>query len=306
ESGPATAVAAIIQGGVPSTGLSVNDERREVLDRHLAQTLRLAEDVEAGTVPQPDVVIWPENAVDIDPNSDRSVADALTAAARAVNAPLVIGAIIDAPGDPSRIANVGIVWDPESGPGEMYVKRHPVPFGEYIPFRSLVAPLVGRLDRVPRDMAPGQEAGVLQAGNVRLGDVICFEVAYDDVVHDAVTAGGRVIVVQTNNATFAGLGQPEQQVAMSRLRAVEHGRAVLVAATSGISAVIGADGSVVAEIGESDVGYLIQTVPLRDTLTMADRVGAVPEWILAALGLLAIGWAALRHRGVRSSITDSA
>jgi len=306
ESGPATAVAAIIQGGVPSTGLSVNDERREVLDRHLAQTLRLAEDVEAGTVPQPDVVIWPENAVDIDPNSDRSVADALTAAARAVNAPLVIGAIIDAPGDPSRIANVGIVWDPDSGPGQMYVKRHPVPFGEYIPFRSLVAPLVGRLDRVPRDMAPGQEAGVLQAGNVRLGDVICFEVAYDDVVHDAVTAGGRVIVVQTNNATFAGLGQPEQQVAMSRLRAVEHGRAVLVAATSGISAVIGADGSVVAEIGESDVGYLIQTVPLRDTLTMADRVGAVPEWILAALGLLAIGWAALRHRGVRLSIADSA
>jgi len=298
-SGPASAVAAIIQGGVPSTGLSVNDERREVLDRHLAQTLRLAADVEEGLVPRPDVVIWPENAVDIDPYSDQSVADALTSAARAVDAPLVIGAIIDAPGDPRRIANVGIVWDPESGPGDRYIKRHPVPFGEYIPFRALVAPLVGRLDRVPRDMAPGQEAGVLQAGQVRLGDVICFEVAYDEVVHEAVTAGGRVLVVQTNNATFAGLGQPEQQVAMSRLRAVEHGRAVLVAATSGISAVIGADGSVVAEIGEADVGYLVQTVPLRDTLTVADRVGAAPEWILAALGVFAMVWAAVRRRGVR-------
>ena len=250
-------------------------------------------------MPRPDVVIWPENAVDIDPYSDQSVADALTAAARAVDAPLVIGAIIDAPGDPSRIANVGIVWDPESGPGDRYIKRHPVPFGEYIPFRALVAPLVGRLDRVPRDMAPGQEAGVLQAGQVRLGDVICFEVAYDEVVREAVTAGGRVLVVQTNNATFAGLGQPEQQVAMSRLRAVEHGRAVLVAATSGISAVIGADGSVVAEIGEADVGYLVQTVPLRDTLTVADRVGAAPEWILAALGVIAMVWAAVRRRGVR-------
>lgn len=298
QKGPATAVAAVIQGGVPSTGMTVAEERRAVLERHLDQTLRLAEDVAAGSVPAPDVVIWPENAVDIDPYTDPTVADALTAAARAVQAPILVGAIIDAPGDPSRIANVGIVWDPETGPGDVYMKRHPVPFGEYIPFRSLIAPLVGRLDRVPRDMAPGQEAGVLQAGPVLLGDVICFEVAYDEVVHDVVTAGGRVLVVQTNNATFAGLGQPEQQIAMSRLRAVEHGRAVLVAATSGISAVISPDGAVVAEIGEANVGALVETVALRDTLTLADRVGQVPEWILAGLGLLAMVWAAVRRRGV--------
>lgn len=294
--GPKTAVAAVVQGGVPSTGLTISDERRAVLQRHLDQTLRLAEDVDAGIAPQPDVVIWPENAVDIDPYADPSVAEALTAAARSVRAPIVVGAIIDAPGDPSRIANVGIVWDPATGPGDAYVKRHPVPFGEYIPFRTLIAPLVGRLDRVPRDMAPGREAGVLQAGPVRLGDVICFEVAYDRIVHDAVTAGGRVIVVQTNNATFAGLGQPEQQVAMSRLRAVEHGRAVLVAATSGISAVITPDGAVVSEIDEGDAGYLVETVALRDSLTLADRVGQVPEWIAAALGLGAVTWAAVRRR----------
>jgi apolipoprotein N-acyltransferase len=298
ESGPPTAVAAVIQGGVVSTGISVNDERREVLDRHLAQTLRLAEDVQSGLIPPPDVVIWPENAVDIDPYANADVAQALTGAARAVGAPLLVGAVIEAPGDPTRIANVGIVWTPEDGPTQVYVKRHPVPFGEYIPFRSLIAPLVGRLDRLARDMTAGQSAGVLQAGSVRLGDVICFEVAYDDVVHDAVTAGGRILVVQTNNATFAGLGQPEQQVAMSRLRAVEHGRAVLVAATSGISAVIGADGSVISEIDEGDVGYLVETVPLRDTLTVADRVGSVPEWLLAALGLAAMLVAALgRRRG---------
>jgi apolipoprotein N-acyltransferase len=306
DDGPATAVAAVIQGGVPSTGLSIADERRAVLDRHLAQTLRLAEDVAAGTVPQPDVVIWPENAVDIDPYADPQVAAALTASARAVGVPILVGAIIDAPGDPSRIANAGIVWTPDDGPTQMYVKRHPVPFGEYIPFRSLIAPLVGRLDRVPRDMTAGQEAGVLQAGSVRLGDVICFEVAYDDIVHDAVTAGGRVIVVQTNNATFAGLGQPEQQVAMSRLRAVEHGRAVLVAATSGISAVIGPDGAVVSEIGEADVGYLVETVPLRDSLTWADRLGQVPEWIAAALGLAAMVWAALGRRGDRREAAPAA
>ncbi|MFM1964330.1 MAG: putative polyprenol-phosphate-mannose synthase [Actinomycetota bacterium] len=301
DGGPASATAAVIQGGVPNTGLSVADERRDVFERHVAQTLRLATDVDSGAVPRPDVVIWPENAVDIDPFVDRTVADEITAAARAVAAPILVGAIIDAPGDATRIANVGIVWDPQEGPTQVYAKRHPVPFGEYIPFRSIIAPLVGRLDRVPRDMAPGQAAGVLQAGTVRLGDVICFEVAYDDVVHDAVTAGGRVLVVQTNNATFAGLGQPEQQVAMSRLRAVEHGRAVLVAATSGISAVISPDGAVVSEIGEANVGYLVESVPLRDTLTLADRLGQVPEWIVAALGLAAMVWAAVRRRGVATS-----
>jgi apolipoprotein N-acyltransferase len=294
--GPPETVAAVIQGGVVTTGISVNDERREVLDRHLGQTLRLAEDIQSGRVPQPDVVIWPENAVDIDPYADANVAQALSAAARAVGAPILVGAVIDAPGDPSRIANVGIVWSPLEGPTDVYIKRHPVPFGEYIPFRSLIAPLVGRLDRLARDMTAGAVPGVLQAGSVRLGDVICFEVAYDEVVREAVTEGGRVIVVQTNNATFAGLGQPEQQVAMSRLRAVEHGRAVLVAATSGISAVIGPDGSVVSEIGEGDVGYLMETVPLRDSLTLADRWGSVPEWIVAALGALAMLVAGLRRR----------
>lgn len=297
EAGGAQAVAAVIQGGVVSTGISVNDERRDVLDRHLAQTFRLAEDVASGRVPQPDVVIWPENAVDIDPYADALVARELSAAARAVDAPLLIGAIIEAPGDATRIANVGIVWSPDEGPTAAYLKRRPVPFGEYIPFRSVIAPLVGRLDRLPRDMASGDVPGVLQAGPVRLGDVICFEVAYDDVVRDAVTAGGRVLVVQTNNATFAGLGQPEQQVAMSRLRAVEHGRAVLVAATSGISAVISPNGAVISEIPESDVGYLVETVPLRDALTLADRVGPVPEGVLATLGLAAMVLGGLVRRG---------
>jgi apolipoprotein N-acyltransferase len=294
--GPSETVAAVIQGGVPSTGISVNDERRAVLERHIRQTILLAEDVATGVAPQPDVVIWPENAVDIDPYRTPEIADAITAAAGVVGAPIVIGAIIDAPGDASMIANAGIVWDPVSGPGDAYLKRHPVPFGEFIPFRSLIAPLVGRLDRVPRDMRAGDEPGVLRAGDVVLGDVICFEVAYDEVVRDAVTAGGRVIVVQTNNATFAGLGQPEQQVAMSRLRAIEHGRAVLVAATTGISAIIGPDGSVVAEIPEGESGYLIDTVVLRDSLTLADRLGSAPEWIVALLGAAAMLWAAVRRR----------
>ena len=288
-----TATLAVIQGGVVSTGLSVSDERRAVFDRHIAATLALAKRVDAGEVPAPRGVIWPENSVDIDPSRDPQVRSALDAAVRAVQAPILIGAVVDV--DADLVANVGIVWD-ESGPGDSYIKRHPVPFGEYVPFRSLLTSVIGRFALVPRDFIAGQNPGVLDLGGVLVADVICFEIAYDDIVRDAVIAGGQVIVVQTNNATFAGLGQPEQQIAMSRLRAVEHGRAVLVAATSGISAVIAPDGSIEAEIGEDGSGSLVATVPLRDSVTVADRLGEIPEFGLSLLGAAAVGWALLRRR----------
>ena len=295
--GPARLTAAVIQGSVPNLGVSTTDDRQEVFRRHIAETVALGQAVADGTATQPDFVVWPENAVDFDPFADTAVAEAITAAATAVAAPVLVGAIIDAPGDPTMIANVGIAWDPVTGPGDLYAKRHPVPFGEYVPFRSLIAPLIGRLDRLSRDMMAGEQPGVLQVGDARIGNVICFEIAYDDVVHDAVVEGGRILVVQTNNATFAGLGQPEQQVAMSRLRAVEHGRAVLVAATSGISAVIAPDGSVMTEIPEGGAGALVVDVPLRDSLTIADRLGAVPEWLATAIAAAAVATALVRRRG---------
>jgi len=285
---PPTAIVAVVQGGVPTTGLGQTDDRRAVLDRHIKETLALAQAVQRGEQPQPDAVIWPENAVDIDPYRNADVADALTATVRAVGAPILIGAVIDAPDDPSRAANVGIVWTDE-GPTETYIKRRPVPFGEYVPLRSVLASLIGRFDRVPRDFIGGDVPGVLDVGPVRVGDVICFEVAYDEVVRDAVVAGGRAIVVQTNNATYAGLGQPEQQATMSRLRAIEQGRTVLIAATSGISAIIAPDGAILGEIGEGDTGTLVAEVPLRDDLTLAGRIGAWPEWLLTVAGLAALG-----------------
>lgn len=289
--GPATAVAAVVQGGVPATGLGMADERRAVLDRHVQATIDLADDVAAGDVPAPEFVIWPENSSDLDPFQDAEAAAAITTAARAIGVPILVGAVLSI--DDTSVANVGIVWDPVTGPGEIYVKQRPVPFGEYVPFRPILASIVGRFDRIPRDFIAGDSSGVLTVGPARIGDVICFEVAYDDVVRSAVVDGGRAIVVQTNNATFAGLGQPEQQVAMSRLRAVEHGRTVLVAATSGISVIIDPRGGVVAELGEGDVGSLVATIPLRDSLTVADRVGPWPEYLLAAAAVGALAWLGL-------------
>jgi apolipoprotein N-acyltransferase len=199
---------------------------------------------------------------------------------------VLVGAVTDGPG--RYVSNRGIVWDPVTGAGPSYVKRHPVPFGEYIPFRSLVRVVTKKVDLVPNDFARGSAPGVLDVGPVRLGDVICFEVAYDGVVRDVVTGGGRLLVVQTNNATFGRSGETTQQLAMGRLRAVEHGRSVVVAATSGVSAVIAPDGRLqhVTRLFSRDV--TVQQVTLRDDRTVATRVGAWPELLLSLLALGAL------------------
>lgn len=282
--GPQVTVA-LVQGNVPRLGLDAFSQRAAVLENHAQATHDLAARVRAGDLEPPDLVIWPENASDLDPYTDPEAAQVIDEAVRDVGVPLLVGAVTDGPGD--KISNRGIVWDPATGPGETYVKRHPVPFGEYIPFRSLVRKVTKKVDLVPRDFARADAPGVLQVGPALLGDVICFEVAYDDLVRDVVREGGRLVVVQTNNATFGRSGETTQQLAMGRLRAVEHGRAVLVAATSGVSAVISPDGSFVDRSGVFTRDLLVQRVPLRSDLTLATRLGALPELLLALLGAAA-------------------
>jgi len=285
---------AVVQGNVPRTGLDAFGQRSAVLHNHVDATLELAERVARGAAPTPELVIWPENSTDIDPLVDPGAAELISSAARAIGRPILIGAVLGGPG--RYIRNVGLVWDPRSGPGESYVKRHPVPFGEYVPARPVLQRLVGRFDRIPHDFLSGDRPGLLRVGRVALGDVICFEVAYDAVVRDTVTAGGRVLVVQTNNATFGRSGESSQQLAMSRLRAVEHDRSVLVAATSGISAVVAPDGRLQSRSALYTRDVLSAEVSLRSGRTPADRLGAWPEWALTAVGAAALLAAALRAR----------
>ncbi|MFE4517334.1 apolipoprotein N-acyltransferase [Kitasatospora sp. NPDC056783] len=295
-----TVKVAIVQGNVPNPGMDFLGRPMMVLNNHASATERLAADIEAGKVERPDIVIWPENSSDLDPFSDPPARQRIDEAVKAVGVPTLVGTLVDGP-DAQHVQNEGIVWDPVTGPGASYTKQHPVPFGEYVPFRAQLMKVVTRLQRVARDFYPGDHNGVMQLGPARIGDVICFEVAYDEIVRDTVDSGARVLVVQTNNATYARTGQPEQQLAMSRLRAVEHGRAVLIAATSGISAVISPDGGVQQRTEELTAAELSATVPLRDGTTVADRVGAVPEWTLAVGGLLACAAAVLIGRRKRAS-----
>ncbi len=282
-----TTTVALVQGNVPDAGLEFNARRRQVLDNHVAQTLQLADRVKSGEVPRPDLVVWPENSSDIDPYSNPDAAAQITKAVDAIGVPLLVGAVVNGPGD-NHDSNDGIMWFPKTGPGAVYTKRHPVPWGEYIPLRGLARLVSSKANLVSRDMIAGKGNGLLTGGPFEFGDVICFEVAYDSLVRSSVVAGAQLIVVQTNNATFGHTAETYQQLAMTQLRAVEHARTTLQVSTSGISAVVGPDGTVRQRSGAlftPDV--IVATVPLRTSQTLATRLGPIPEYVLSGLALVA-------------------
>ncbi|HWS57587.1 MAG TPA: apolipoprotein N-acyltransferase [Actinotalea sp.] len=277
-----------VQGNVPDRGLDSFNQAREVLDNHVAGTWALLDQVAPGEL---DLVLWPENGADIDPRVDAAAAADITAAAQGVGAPILVGTL-EYPPSGGRY-NVSVLWDPELGPVDVYAKQHPAPFGEYIPLRDLARLVSPEVDRVRTDMLPGTEVGLIEMDSARLGrtvgigDVICFEVAYDDLVRDAVAAGGEILVVQTNNATFGPTDESLQQLAMSRLRAIEHGRATVQISTVGVSAVISPSGQVLAQTELFTAEQMVESLPLRTALTPASRWGDLVSWTLrvAALAL---------------------
>ncbi|HSA50131.1 MAG TPA: apolipoprotein N-acyltransferase [Yinghuangia sp.] len=286
---------AAVQGNVPrARNLEEQARVRNVTENHVKATQQLAADVRAGRVDRPELVLWPENATDDDPRTDPYLGALVDQAVRDIGAPILVGAILDG-GPDDRPYNAGLMWRPPTdanpGPGEWYAKRHLVPFGEYIPMRDVFGGL-GDLQLIPRDFAPGPEEPVLfRTGSIVLADTICYEVGYDGNVRSTVTPGANLMVVQTNNATYErgiSFGQSEQQLDMARIRAVEHDRATFVVSTVGISAVVAPDGSIMAETGLWEPGVLVETVPLRDGTTLADRVGYWPELAVCLIAAYAV------------------
>ncbi|MGC4748163.1 apolipoprotein N-acyltransferase [Micromonospora sp. DT201] len=297
EGSGATVTVAIVQGNVPRLGLDFNAQRQAVLNNHVDATIELAGRVAAGQERQPDLVVWPENSSDIDPLRNPEAGARISQAADTVHAPILVGAVLLGPG-PGQVRNAGILWRPGTGADmrQLYTKRHPVPFAEYVPLRDIARKVSKQVDLIRSDFVPGSTPGVVRAGPAVLGDVICFEVAYDDVVRDTVVGGAQLLVVQTNNATF-DVAEARQQLAMVRLRAVEHGRPALMASTVGVSGFVAPDGRVSDATGFNTREVVVRQLRLDDGRTLATRLGWWPEVALAALAVAAlVGAAVLRRR----------
>ena len=293
--GAPTAQVAAIQGNVPrarNLPQLLNDT--EVTQNHAAATLKLAAQVKAGQRPAPALVVWPENSTNLDPRQNPDIYAELAATVAAIGHPVLVGEVLQ---DPQR--NVGQLWVPGQGPTTLYVKRQLVPFGEYIPFRGLISSFSSLPSLQPVDFTPGHQAVVFDVGKIKLGDVICYEVGFDNLVRSEVTAGANLLAVQSNDADFeidGQLGETEQQTAMARIRAIESDRAVVYASTTGESTIIAPDGALIAHSGVWQQAILDARVPLVSYRTLADRVGAWPEYVIIMLTVLALAWAVVRSR----------
>ena len=296
--GRPTAVVAAVQGNVPharNLPQLLNDS--VVTQNHAQATGRLAAQVKAGQRPAPDIVIWPENSTDLDPFRYPAVYQQVSGAVSAIKRPVLVGEVLN---NPQR--NVGQLWLPGRGPTTIYVKRQLVPFGEVIPDRGLLSHITSLPALQPVDFTPGHRTVIFRTGQIRLGDVICYEIGFDALVRSEVTAGANLLTMQTNDATFevdGQTGETLQQLAMARIRAIESDRAVVVASTIGVSAIVAPDGRLIAHSGTWQQAVLEARVPLITHRTLADRVGAWPEYIIVALTVAALIVALLAAAPIR-------
>lgn len=297
----ATVRVAAVQGNVPRLGLEFNAQRRAVLENHAEATRALAERVRAGEEPRPDLVVWPENSSDVSPFTDANAARIIDAAAQDIGVPIIVGTFTYDDG----VQNTMVLWHPETGAGERHEKIYLQPFGETMPFRDLLRNVTDLVD-LAGDMTPGTGDGVINSTardgtGIAAGIATCYEVVFDPAFRDAVRNGANILSTPTNNATFGYTDMTYQQLAMSRMRAIEHDRAVVVAATSGVSAIVGPDGAVSEQTEIFEQRVLTADLPLRDNLTLAARYGEAIEWAIVALAALALAGSAAMAAAARGS-----
>ena len=261
----------MVQGNVPELGLDFNSRAKQVFNNHVDETKKaLAKNQEV------DFIVWPENAVDVDPYTNRDVYDQL----ESFDKPLIIGAIL---GKGEKLFNTSILWGDKTQ--DVYFKQHLTPFGEFIPLRSIarkISPLVNRVN----DFSPGNGQKIFTIGQAKIAPVICFELIDDQILSKA-ARGSNILVVQTNSATFGTSAESAQQLSITRIRAIEHSRNVVSVSTTGISAVIDFNGNVLQQTAMGTADHVFADVGLVEQSSPRDRYG---DWagVFTLLWLLVV------------------
>lgn len=249
-----------IQGNTPEVGLGFNSRAKAVFNLHRDATREFAK----GSY---DAIIWPENAIDIDPRLYPEVAADITTLAQELSTPLIAGVVLRENGSPQ---NASILYSKEGLQESTYIKRGLTPFGEYIPLRKL-AQLVSPLAKNVNDFIPGTARVTHTVKGILLGPIICYEIIRDDLVRDMAT-NSQALIVQTNSATFTGTAESAQQLAITRIRAVEHSRYILSVSTVGISAFIDNNGRVLSATEENTQESMAGILELNNYRTLINRL----------------------------------
>ena len=271
---------AAVQGGGPQGTLAINTRSRDVVERHLEATRSIDASLE------PDLVIWPENVVDVDEFSMSVEREEIAAEAVRLDAPFLVGVTEDV--DASAFTNAQVVVNVDGTLGDRYDKVRRVPFGEFVPLRGALESLGAPVDRIPRDARAGEGPGLLRVSDATLAVAISWEVFFAGRANEGVELGAGMLVNPTNGSSYTGTILQTQQVASSRLRAVETGRWVVQVSPTGFSAFVSPEGEVFERTGVSERRVIVRDVPLRAGRTMYSYVGDQSILIIASATLLSL------------------
>ena len=263
-----------IQGNTPSVGLTFNDRAEAVFNLHVDETKKLS----AGAA---DVIIWPENAIDVDPYANTRVRGSIESLTATLKTPLITGAITRQGG---QLENVSLMYNESGEVVSYYSKQYLTPFGEFIPLRPLARIVSPYVDDVV-DFKVGDRTENHLINSFNLAPVICYELLSDSLVASA-ARGSDALVVQTNSATFANTSESAQQLNITRLRAIENSREIASVSTIGISAHIGLNGEILSRTQENVSAQLAGDLQANTKRTISNSLGGLAPTLVLLLSLL--------------------
>jgi apolipoprotein N-acyltransferase len=274
---------ALVQGGGQRGTRAIHSDPEVVFQRHLAASATLRAPL--------DLVVWPEGILQSEvPFPTTPDARAVAALAKAVHSTVVVGVEQDV--GTTRYLNEAVAWGPDGKILGSYQKNHLVPFGEYVPARGLLQHLFNLSD-VPLDAIPGHRPGILFTPAGPLGVMISYEVFFDARARAAVRAGGQVLVVPTNTASYRSTQVATEELAAARMRAWETGRWTVQVTPTGYTAVVGPTGRVVQRSPLDVQRVVLASVPRESGRTVYVNLGDTP-FLVAALVLLLLAWVRAR------------
>ena len=281
---------AAVQGGGPQGTLAINTNSRDVVTRHLDAT-RTISGVSTASDKQLDLVIWPENVIDVSSFSSSVERAEVAAEAARLNAPFLVGITEDL--DNRYFTNAQVVVNTDGSLGDRYDKVRRVPFGEFVPMRGLLEAVGAPVDRIPRDAMAGHDTAILRAADTTIAIVISWEVFFAGRANEGIERGATLLVNPTNGSSYTGTILQTQQIASSRLRALETGRWLVQVSPTGFSAFVSPSGQVFDRTGVSEQHVIIREVQLRSGRTIYSYIGDMPIILLmiaSLLALLIVGW----------------